>query len=216
MEHKQKEEYDELGYTLIRDFLPDDVYEHIVDVFCNGEFEEISQTHEESYKRWETSDNKYFPSPDEVYIANFWGSHEVSNHPDVRRVFELYIKPIMDVITDGTADLFRHQATRYHNNGKDFLRTHYDDYMGHSGYILYLQKEDWKYDWGGLLMVDHDYIIPEINSMVVIDHKRKNPHCVTPVNYWAKENRNTLTGFCIKRGEDLPKTWTSRDDYAVY
>ena len=217
---KIKELYDSQGLTLIDNVLPDDVYDNIVDIFYNGKFEEISQEYEDRYKLWETPSNKNFPSPDEVYIANFWASLEVSMHPDVKSAFKTYIRPIMDEITGGTAGLFRHQAIRYNNNGKDFLRTHYDDYMGHAGYILYLLKEDWKYDWGGFLstVIGNEIVsfIPKRNTMMVIDHSKRMPHWVTPVNDWSKENRNTLIGFCVKNGEDLPKTWTSRDTYAIY
>ena len=42
------------------------------------------------------------------------------------------------------------------------------------------------------------------------------PHWVTPVNSWAKEDRYTLTGFCIKKDDEIPKTWESRNDYSIY
>ena len=91
--------------------------------------------------------------------------------------------------------------------------------MGYIGYVMHFQKETWKYDWGGLLQMSIDEniktILPQPNRLVVHNHSMGIPHWVTPVNSWSKENRYTLTGFCIKRDEVLPETWRSRNDYSI-
>jgi hypothetical protein len=216
---KIKELYDTLGYVIVDNILPDDVYEHIVDMFHKGIYEEIDQVFEDRYELWK-NDDKYFPSVDEVYTNHFWGSPEVSHNLDTLDMYTEYIKPIIQFITTGESGKGRHQATKYNKNGKDFLRTHIDDYMGYIGYVMHFQKETWKYDWGGLLQMSIDEniktILPQPNRLVVHNHSLGIPHWVTPVNSWAKESRYTLTGFCIKKGDELPKTWVSRSDYVLY
>ena len=59
-------------------------------------------------------------------------------------------------------------------------------------------------------------ILPQPNRLVIHNHSLGFPHWVTPVNSWAKEDRYTLTGFCIKKDDEIPKTWKSRIDYSIY
>jgi hypothetical protein len=216
--NKYKIKYDENGYVVIDDFLPIDVYNEITNIFYQGEYVEIAQLFDDRYELWK-NDDKYFPSADEIYTNHFWGSSEVSYNLKVLGIYKKYIKPVVDLISGGQAGKGRHQATKYNKNGKDFLRTHIDDYMGYIGYVMHFQKETWKYDWGGLLQMSIDEniktILPQPNRLVVHNHSMGIPHWVTPVNDWSKEDRYTLTGFCIKRGEELPETWRSRNDYSI-
>jgi len=213
-----KKEYDKNGYVVIDDFLPVDVYNKIVKVFRGDLYVEITQSFDDRYELWKNND-KYFPSVDEVYTNHFWGSPDISHNSKVLNVYQKYIKPVVNLISGGQAGKGRHQATKYNKNGKDFLRTHIDDYMGYIGYVMHFQKETWKYDWGGLLQMSIDEniktILPQPNRLVVHNHSMGIPHWVTPVNGWSKEDRYTLTGFCIKRGEELPETWRSRNDYSI-
>ena len=55
-------------------------------------------------------------------------------------------------------------------------------------------------------------ILPNPNRLVIINHSLHMGHWVTPTNHWAKENRYTITGFCIDKDKDLPETWTKRKD----
>jgi hypothetical protein len=207
------------GVVVIDDFLPTDVYNEMVDIFYKGEYVEIAQSFDDRYELWKT-DDKNFPSTDEVYTNHFWGSPEISHNPNVLDMYGDYIKPVIQSITMGESGKGRHQSTKYHNNSKDFLRTHIDDYMGYIGYVMHFQKETWKYDWGGLLQMVKDgeikTILPQPNRLVVHNHSLGMPHWVTPVNSWAKEDRYTLTGFCIKKDDEIPKTWESRNDYSIY
>tara|TARA_R100001594_G_C3965012_1_gene246326 strand:+ start:75 stop:737 length:663 start_codon:yes stop_codon:yes gene_type:complete len=211
--------YKKNGFIIIDNFLPDDLYKEIVDIFHKGEYEEIKQLINDRYELWNVND-KYFPSVDEKYIANFWGSSKVSHDLKVLNVYKEYIKPVIEFISDGKSGKGRHQATKYNKNGKDFLRAHIDDYMGYIGYVMHFQKETWKYDWGGLLQMsindNIETILPQPNRLVIHNHSWGLPHWVTPVNNWSKEDRYTLTGFCIKNGIELPKTWISRKDYSIF
>ena len=215
---KIKKTYVNQGFVVIEDVLPTDVYNQMVDIFHESEYEEIAQSFSDRYELWNSND-RHFPSINEVYTNHFYGSQSVSHSPQVLDTYKKYIKPIIKFITDGKSGKGRHQATKYNRNGKDFLRTHVDDYMGYIGYVMHFQKETWKYDWGGLLhmSIDDDIktILPYPNRLVIHNHSLGIPHWVTPTNTWSKENRYTLTGFCIRKNDKLPETWRSRDDYSI-
>ena len=133
-----KKEYDKSGFVIIDDFLPKDVYVQMVEIFNSAkDFVEIDQVREDRYKLWETSNDKRFPDSTEDYLAHFWSSYEVASHDYVLEVFSKYIEPIMKEVGGDDLGQFRHQATKIKNNGKDYMRCHYDDYTGVAGYILY-------------------------------------------------------------------------------
>jgi len=211
-------EYKKNGHVIIDDFLSKDEYIELFNIFKNSTYEEVDQVREGRYEIWETLDDKHFPFTDENYLAHFWGSSEVSNHKKIKDMFKKQIKPLFEIVTDSMGK-FRHQATKYKNNSKDFIRCHYDDYTGLAGYILYFIEFDWKYDWGGLLHLVKENkietILPKSNRLILINHSLGMNHWVTPINTWAKEDRCTLTGFCIGKDSALPDTWTSRKDYYV-
>ena len=215
-----KKEYHKNGFTIIDNFLPIEDYKKMVKIYNNSKFEEIHTIRKNRYKRWETLKDKRFPSSDEIYEANFWSSNEVVNNEYYKNLFEERIKPLF-LKLHGEAGAFRHQATKVKNNGKNFIRAHYDDYMGYTGYILFFTELDWKYDWGGQFQISTKdgvvSIFTEPNRLILINHSKRMPHWVTPVNVWAKEDRNNINGFCIKSSQELPDTWVGdRDDYAIY
>jgi len=215
-----KKEYNENGFATIDNFLPIEEYKKMVKIYNSSKFVEISTVRKNRYKRWETLEDKQFPSSDEIYEANFWSSNDVVNNEYYKNLFEERIRPLFLKLHDDIG-VFRHQATKVKPNGKNFIRAHYDDYMGYTGYILFLTELDWKYDWGGQLQIVSngkiETILPIANKLILINHFKKMPHWVNPVTRWAKEDRDNINGFCIKSSQELPDTWVGdRDDYAIY
>ena len=215
-----KKEYQKNGFVIIDDFLPKDVYAKMVKIFNAGkDFVEINQIREERYKLWETFDDERFPVTTEDYIANFWSSHEVVTDDYVSEVFNKYIRPVLKEVHGDTLGQFRHQATKMKSNNEDFIRAHYDDYVGEAGYILYLTKELWKYDWGGQLQVSSGgeilSIFPDPNRLILINHSLRQSHWVNPTCSFAKEDRNNIIGFCLPKDSPLPETWKKRRDIKI-
>mgnify|MGYP003979113003 FL=1 len=215
-----KKEYKKNGFVVIDDFLSKDVYAKMVEIFNSAkDFVEIDQIREDRYKLWETSNDNRFPDTAEDYLAHFWSSHDVTSDDYVLGVFDEYIKPIIKEVNGDALGQFRHQATKIKNNGKGHMRCHYDNYMGIAGYILYLTKNYWKYDWGGQLQVSSGgeilSIFPDPNRLVLINHSLRIPHWVNPTYTFAKEDRNNLIGFCVKNDEELPATWKNRKDIKI-
>ena len=213
------EEYKKNGYVIFDDLLPEKEYKKILDICKNSSYIKISQKRADRYALWSTPNDKFFPDSDEVYQNQFWGTDDVVQTPEVKQMFDKYIKPKVLELTNNQAGKFMHQTNMYRNNGKDFLRIHYDDYMGLCGYVFYVGEYQWKYDWGGLLQMrvgdDVKTILPNKNRLVLMNHSLRMGHWVTPTNTWAKENRYTIVGFCIDKDRDLPETWTKRKDQRV-
>jgi Rps23 Pro-64 3,4-dihydroxylase Tpa1-like proline 4-hydroxylase len=213
------EEYKKNGYVIFDDLLPEKEYKKILDICKSSSYIKISQKRADRYALWSTPNDKFFPDSDEVYQNQFWGTDDVVQTPEVKQMFDKYIKPKVLELTNNQAGKFMHQTNMYRNNGKDFLRIHYDDYMGLCGYVFYVGEYQWKYDWGGLLQMrvgdDVKTILPNKNRLVLMNHSLRMGHWVTPTNTWAKENRYTIVGFCIDKDRDLPETWTKRKDQRV-
>lgn len=213
------EEYKKNGYVVFDDLLPEKEYKKILDICKNSSYNKILQKRTDRYALWSTPDDKFFPDSDEVYQNQFWGTDDVVQTPEVKQMFDKYIKPKVLELTNNQAGKFMHQTNMYRNNGKDFLRIHYDDYMGLCGYVFYVGEYQWKYDWGGLLQMrvgdDVKTILPNKNRLVLMNHSLRMGHWVTPTNTWAKENRYTIVGFCIDKNRDLPETWTKRKDQRI-
>lgn len=208
-------EYQKNGFLVIDDFLPKDVYVKMVEIFNSAkDFVEIDQVREGKYKLWESPNDKRFPDISDDYLAHFWLSHGVAFNDYVLEVRDKYIKPIVKEVHGNTLGQFRHQATKIKNNGKDYMRCHYDDYTAKAGYILYLTKNYWKYDWGGQLQLSSGgeifSIFPDPNRLVLINHSLKKPHWINPTYTFAKEDRNSLIGFCIENDDELPETWKNK------
>ena len=210
-------EYEKNGYVIVEDLLPKKLYSELLEV-CTlaDDYAEVKQIRKGRYELWKTEDDKNFPTVDEDYMAHMWASDSILETDIFKHVFNTYIKPYMLKLTDGKVNRFMHQANRYNNDSKDYLRLHYDDYMGLCGYIFYVNKTEWKYDWGGLLHFTKEYnistILPNPNRLVLTNHGARIGHWVTPTNKWALANRYVLTGFSLEEDRELPETWKKRID----
>ncbi len=94
-------EYKENGYIIIDNLLPKKQYEKIVDICKNARYEEVDQVRPDRYKMWETPDDDFFPSTDEVYQNHMWGSSDVPNSKEVQDMFNQYIKPLIIEMSEG-------------------------------------------------------------------------------------------------------------------
>ena len=94
-----------------------------------------------------------WPDKDEVYMCNFSESSTLTKMKDVITVVNKLIKPIAEFILERNLIVGQFHANIYEKNGNNFSRVHNDGSTFHTdiGFILYMTKTNWKYDWGGLL-----------------------------------------------------------------
>ena len=140
------------GYTVFDNFLPEDVFDGIVGLWEKSNFEEENQIldHYKEYQISGSSYDTYFPTEDEDYLCSYWGSSEITKNTEVGRMGATYIQPILEDIAGRRLLIGNHQANIYKNNGKNHSRVHMDKWGWEAaiGYILFVIKSDWKYDWG--------------------------------------------------------------------
>ena len=83
-----KREYNENGFTIMDNFLPVENYNKMIKIYNSSKFIEIHTIRKNRYKRWETLEDKRFPSTDEIYEANYWSSNEIVNNEYYKSIFE--------------------------------------------------------------------------------------------------------------------------------
>ena len=128
---------------------------------------------------------------------------------DVTTLVKNLIQPIAESIMSKHLKASQIHANIYKKNGDNFSRAHSDgsSFFTPIGFIYYVNKLQWKYDWGGLLHylnpVDNgvDTILPISNRVVFINHGYDLKHWITPVCTWAREDRKTLTGMFEEKGQ---------------
>jgi Rps23 Pro-64 3,4-dihydroxylase Tpa1-like proline 4-hydroxylase len=188
---------------VIQDAIPCELAYQVKTEFETADYDKIVQERKGQFAREFPEPVTNIPGTDEVYYSEFYRSRYLENSPIILETFNSHLKPIIETATGKVvvdADLRCYKMTE----GGHF-RIHRDSNRSDIGFILYL-SENWKWDWGGLLLVVQDdstatVTIPKFNQLVIMDHKYSQiPHCVTPVTQFAKEPRFIIVGFL--RSED--------------
>ena len=150
-----------------------------------------------------------WPDRSETYKCNFSESEVIPKMKEVTTLIENMVNPIAEFIVQKKLTVGQVHANIYKKNGDNFSRAHSDGSSFYTpiGFIYYLNKVQWKYDWGGLLHylnpIDNriDTILPISNRLVFINHGYDLKHWITPVCTWAREDRKTLTGMFEEKGQ---------------
>jgi hypothetical protein len=183
---------------VIQNAIPKDIAYQVRAEFETADYDKIIQERTRQFAREFPEPLPNMPGADEIYYSECYRSKYLENSPLVLETFDQHLKPIIEAETNKViidADLRCYKMTE----GGHF-RIHRDSNRSDIGFILYL-SENWKWDWGGLLLVVQDddtatVTIPKFNQLVIMDHKYSQmPHCVTPITRFAKEPRFILVGF---------------------
>ena len=149
-------------------------------------------------------ESKFFPDHDEIYFQTSWRAKHLEDSPEWKNIFKEYFINYIEsyfsrtVICDTTYII---KSSEY-----DFSRVHTDDLRGEVDRVdiglLYYVCDDWKWDWGGILMIGEntkannmEAIIPINNRLVLINNQKRCPHCITPVAKYAKNSRYAVASF---------------------
>jgi len=195
-------EFQEKGYVIIDDFLPNKVALDLNSLYVSSQdWEQINQVREKHYQHVFATNSKYLPKGDEFYIAQFGRSRKLEHNQVVNKIYDQYFKPTLEVFSKTSLSAF--DVRCYQLKQGDFYRSHIDDYAGSIGCVYYINQK-WVWDWGGLLHInsfggDIDFvetIFPKFNRLILLDHKKfKLPHFVSAVSSYAKEPRYSLVSF---------------------
>ncbi len=202
MKEDTLKKYEEQGYVVIDDFLPEEIINELNAMYVSQkEWEEINQVREHHYQHIFSTKSKYLPKGDECYMAKFGRAHELENNVRLNEIYHQYFVPSLKRFS--SVDLKDFDIRCYNLKSGDFYRSHIDNYAGSIGCIFYLNKK-WIWDWGGLLHINSydgdsdvvETIFPKFNRVVFLDHKQfKFPHFVSVVSHFAKEPRFSIVSF---------------------
>jgi Rps23 Pro-64 3,4-dihydroxylase Tpa1-like proline 4-hydroxylase len=167
-------------------------------MFLEVDYDLIQQTRR--YKFSHEKDVRFSGTPDadESFTSKFFRSTFLEKTSFIQETYHNSIKPVIQSVTGKT--FLSHDIRCYKMEKGGHFRIHKDDYQSTYGFIWYLNM-NWKWDWGGLLLVlkegsGAEVFIPEFNKLVIMENQHSQiPHAVTEITNYAKEPRLMLVGF---------------------
>ena len=202
MNAKALKAYEEKGYAIIDNFIPEKIAIELFEIYNkNEEWALHDQVREHHYKHVFATKNPNLSRPDEIYKARFDRSNTLEQMEYVQSVFKKYFVPQLNEFSKKS--LTQYDIRCYRLRQGHFYRTHIDDYVADVGLNYYLSRE-WSFDWGGLLHIASDddlnfidTIYPKFNRVVLLNHKKfRFPHFVSTVSEYALKPRYTVVAFC--------------------
>jgi Rps23 Pro-64 3,4-dihydroxylase Tpa1-like proline 4-hydroxylase len=178
--------------------VPNEVAYEVRKSFLSADYDTVMQQRTTYYQRDFKEALTTMPDHDEVYLSNFKRAGFLENSKLINDCVNSYIIPTVE--KEISKKVVHTELRCYLMSESGHFRIHKDDYISDCGFVWYLNCK-WKWDWGGLLLtVNEDQTasvsIPQFNKLVIMNHGSKQlPHCVTPVNSFAKEPRIMLVGF---------------------
>lgn len=182
----------------IKNALPSTVADLLHIRFTESDYDQIIQRRKVKFGLERDPTIPGYPDVKEVFSSNFYRSRYLENSSDIQDVFQRHIKPLLE--ENIGISISKHDLRCYKMEPGGYFRLHKDDYISKYGFQIYLSK-NWKWDWGGLLLVLHpdgvaQVEMPEFNKMIIMHHGDHNlPHAVTEVTNYALEPRLMLVGF---------------------
>jgi len=202
MNHNQLEQYQEKGYIVIDNFLPQEVVEKLNNLYSQEKnWEQIRQVREKHYQHVFATKSQFLPKDDEFYMAKFDRCRNLEKNQYLNQIYSQYFIPSLNYFSQ--TNLSNFDIRCYQLSPGNFYRSHIDDYAGSIGCVFYLNKR-WIWDWGGLLHINSfdgdsnfvETIFPKFNRIILLDHKKfKFPHFVSVVSEFAKEPRFSIVSF---------------------
>ena len=190
-----------LGYTIIDNFLPLSVAKELQSMYLNEtNWEFFSQERPDHYKHVFKLDSTYHPQDNESYSARFNRSSNLEDNPKIKEIFNQYFIPQTKEISNLELTDFDMRCMSL--NKEDHYRTHIDSYAGKVNIIYYI-NEKWIWDWGGILHIGSTTndefikpILPKFNRCIFLYNEKFNaPHFVSAVAQFAQNSRYSLVSF---------------------
>ena len=178
--------------------VPNKIACEVREKFLSADYDTVTQERKTYYQRDFNVSTTTLPENDEVYLSSFKRAGFLENSKLIKDCVNSYIIPAVE--RELSKKIVHTELRCYLMSEGGHFRIHKDDYISDCGFVWYL-NHNWKWDWGGLLLtINEDQTasvsIPEFNKLLIMNHSSKQlPHCVTPVNSFAKEPRIMLVGF---------------------
>lgn len=195
--------FDQDGYAIVDNFLPEDIAKKIIDIFASeskNNWKLIEQIRSGHYGHVFKTSNSLLPKENEAYSATFSRSESIEHSPDFKNILNSIFKEKVSELFNG--NLFEFDTRVYQLKKGDHYRVHTDSYAGQIN-IIYYVNQNWIWDWGGILHIcsesNEEYcrpIFPKYNRAVFLNNKKfHSPHFVSQVSEFALETRFSIVIF---------------------
>jgi hypothetical protein len=191
-------EFKEQGYTIIDNFLSQELHDELLNQLDSAKFEINYQLRHGYYKDLLKSENINNPNEDECYIAKFKKIKSLKEINILQQFFKENIIPIMKEISNNTVN-YSVFPTAVKLSSGDLYRMHHDAFNGEVGYSFFINR-GWKWDYGGILTYIFDElsakpIFPKSNRLLLRNEKFRQFHFLNSIENFATTDQYIILGW---------------------
>ncbi len=198
---QHKLELREKGYTIIDNFLPQDLHDNLINELDNRSTTIHYQYKDKNYSHVFKSENMNLPGENEAFIARFKTIDNRTELPYLKTLYTDYLQPVMRATTGGEAK-YSMFPLAFRMDGGDGFRGHNDAFAGVIGYSFFLNK-GWCWDYGGILTYVHEAdkaepIFPKSNRLLLRDEHEKRFHYLNTIEPYCPKDQYIIVGWADK------------------
>ena len=191
-------EFKEQGYTIIDNFLAQELHDELLNEFDEANSEINYQLRHGYYQEKLKSNNINHPNENEFYIAKFKKLKSLKKMQSLQKFFEENIISIVKEISNNLVN-YSVFPTAVKLSSGDLYRVHHDAYNGEVGYSYFINK-GWKWDYGGILTyIFEDLtakpIFPKSNRLLLRNERFKQFHFLNSVENFATSEQYIILGW---------------------
>lgn len=202
---EQRDKFDEHGYIIIDNFLPDDIYDELIyDLKARRSMPQY-QIRPNHYSHVFKSEMTTLPREEEAYIAKFSLLKGSVDSDVLEHVFQRYLMPTMEDACPGIKYSLFPSAVRLRSG--DVYRTHQDSYAGIVGYSFFV-NDGWCWDYGGILTYVREnqlaeMIYPRGNRLLLRNELFKHFNFLNTIEQFCSKEQYIISGWAdSKKGDD--------------
>ena len=191
-------EFKEQGYTIIDNFLAQELHDELLNQFDEANYEINYQLRHGYYQEKLKSNNINHPDEIECYIAKFKKLKSLKEMQSLQKFFEENIISIVKEISNNLVN-YSVFPTAVKLSSGDLYRVHHDTYNGEVGYSYFINR-GWKWDYGGILTyIFEDLtakpIFPKSNRLLLRNERFKQFHFLNSVENFATSEQYIILGW---------------------
>jgi len=195
-------EFKEQGYTIIDNFLAQELHDELLNEFDEANSEINYQLRHGYYQEKLKSNNINHPDENECYIAKFKKLKSLKKMQSLQEFFEENIISIVKEISNNLVN-YSVFPTAVKLSSGDLYRVHHDAYNGEVGYSYFINR-GWKWDYGGILTyIFEDLtakpIFPKSNRLLLRNEKFKQFHFLNSVENFATSEQYIILGWASEK-----------------
>ena len=191
-------EFEKNGYTIIDNFLPEELHNELLQVLDTASTEINYQLRLGYYKDFFKSEFNNSPEENDCYIAKFKKVNLLKDISILQIFFKNHIIPILKEISNNLVN-YSVFPTAVKLGSGDLYRVHHDSHNGEIGFSFFLNR-GWKWDFGGILTyiredLKAEPIFPKTNRLLLRNEKKKHFHFLNSIENFATSEQYIILGW---------------------